>query len=94
MTPSDQEIISWQQEWTDQFVEVNSDQPEFRRFRGMVGRVATVNWNNRALVDFQDGAWYDIPASSVYLTKLDPQTVRAKFNSKANSAQVYPERQG
>ena len=42
-------------EWTDQYVEVNPDRPELKRFAGIVGRVVTVNWNGKALVDFQDG---------------------------------------
>src|SRR5207253_1447077 len=58
-------------EWTDQYVEVNPERPELKRFEGIVGRVVTVNHNNKALVDFQDGGWYDITASADYLRKLD-----------------------
>jgi len=79
-------------EWTDQFVEINPDRPELRRFQGVVGRVITINHNNRALVDFQDGGWYDIAPD--YLRKLDPETAKPKYNSKANSAQPIPEKQG
>jgi hypothetical protein len=82
------------QEWTDQYVEVNPDRPELRRFVGIVGRVVTVNWNNKALVDFQDGGWYDITASTEFLRKLDPAEARAKYNASANSAQPIPEKQG
>ncbi len=81
------------QEWTDQYVEVNPDQPELKRFAGVIGRVVTVNHNNKALVDFQDGAWYDITASEQYLRKLDPKTAAAKYKN-VNSAQVIPEKQG
>ena len=80
-------------EWTDQYVEVVSDRPELKRFAGVVGRVVTVNWNNKALVDFQDGAWYDITASEEYLRKLDRATAAAKYKN-VNSAQVIPEKQG
>jgi hypothetical protein len=80
-------------EWTDQYVMV-TDRPELQRFAGIVGRVVTVNWNHKALVDFQDGGWYDITASAEFLRKLDPAEARAKFNAKANSAQPYPEKQG
>jgi hypothetical protein len=59
------------QEWTDQFVTVNDSLPELKRFAGIVGRVVTVNWNNKAIIDFQDGGWYDITASGEYLKKLD-----------------------
>jgi hypothetical protein len=81
-------------EWTDQFVLVNPQRPELKRFEGIVGRVVTVNWNNRALIDFQDGGWYDIAASTDYLTKLDAAEGKAKYNAKANSAQAHPEKQG
>ncbi len=80
-------------EWTDQFVEVNAERPELRRFQGIVGRVVTVNRNNKAIVDFQDGGWYDISASPEYLTRLDPATAKAKYDSKVNSAQPIPDKQ-
>lgn len=80
------------QEWTDQFVHVVADRPELKRFAGIVGRVVTVNWNNKAIVDFQDGGWVDISPSC--LTKVDATEAKAKFNFQANSAQVIPEKQG
>jgi hypothetical protein len=80
-------------EWTDQFVLIKPDRPELKRFEGIVGRVVTVNWNNKALIDFQDGGWYDITASTDYLTKLDPAEAKAKYNVKANSAQPIPDKQ-
>jgi hypothetical protein len=81
-------------EWTDQYVMVRGDRPELKRFDGIVGRVVTVNFNNKALIDFQDGGWYDISASADYLTKLDSAEAKAKYNPKANCAQVIPEKQG
>lgn len=81
-------------EWTDQYVTVKGDRPELQRFHGIIGRVVTVNYNNKAVIDFQDGGWYDIAASADYLTKLDPAEAKAKFNAKANSAQPIPEKQG
>jgi hypothetical protein len=95
MTPAEQarhEAIK--REWTDQYVTANADRPELKRFQGLVGRVITVTLNNKALIDFQDGGWYDIAASSEYLTKLDPAEAKAKYNAKANSAQPFPDRQG
>jgi hypothetical protein len=80
-------------EWTDQFVEVNADRPELKRFAGIVGRVVTVNHNHKAVVDFQDGGWYDITASNEFLKKLDPAEAKAKYDPKANSAQPIPEKQ-
>jgi hypothetical protein len=81
-------------EWTDQFVEVNTERPELKRFANLVGRVVTINWNNKAIVDFGDGGWYDVAASSEYLRKLDPATAKAKYKATANSAQPIPEKQG
>ena len=92
-------LIEWitrealKREWTDQYVTVNAERPELKRFAGIVGRVVTVNFNNKALIDFQDGGWYDVTASGEYLKKLDPSAARAKFDAKANSAQARPEKQ-
>jgi hypothetical protein len=80
-------------EWTDQYVLVNPQHPELKRFEGIVGRVVTVNWSNKALVDFQDGGWYDITASSEYLMKVDSAEGQAKYKN-LNSAQPIPEKQG
>jgi hypothetical protein len=81
------------QQWTDQYVEVSPDRPELKRFGGLVGRVVTVNCNGKALIDFQDGGWYDITASDECLRKLDPATAKAKYKN-VNSAQPIPEKQG
>jgi len=91
--PSDLEYEAIKREWTDQYVEVNAERPELKRFAGLVGRVVTVNCNRRALVDFADGGWYDIAASTDCLRKLDPATVKDKYDPKANSAQPFPEKQ-
>ena len=91
--PSPQQIEQLRAEWTDQFVRVNLDRPELRRFKETVGRVVTVNWNGKALIDFQDGGWYDVTASNAYLTKVDPAEGKAKYDAKANSAQPFPEKQ-
>jgi hypothetical protein len=80
-------------EWTDRYVTVNPDRPELARFRGIIGRVVTVNYNNKALIDFQDGGWYDITASEENLTKLDPAEAKAKYDATVNSAQPFPSKQ-
>src|SRR5262245_43838174 len=88
------------QEWTDKYVEVNTERPELRRFAGRVGRVVTVNCNLRALVEFateagkesEDGGWYDIALE--YLRKLDPEAGKARYQPSANSAKAHPEKQG
>lgn len=86
-------IEALQREWTDQYVAVNPERPELKRFDGIVGRVVTVNYNGKAVVDFQDGGWYDITASTACLTKLDPAQAKAKYKN-VNSAQPVPEKQG
>ncbi len=82
-----------QREWTDQYVRVNPGRPELKRFADVVGRVVTVNWNNKAVVDFQDGGWYDITCSPEFLTRIDPAEAKAKYNAKVNSAQPIPDKQ-
>lgn len=54
------EVEKLKEEWTDQYVQADTSVPELARFRGMVGRVVTVNENGKAIVDFKDGPWYDI----------------------------------
>ena len=93
MSMSLRENEALKREWIDQYVEVNPDQAELRRFAGIVGRVVTVNWNGKAIIDFQDGGWYDITASTEYLKKLDPEAAKAKYKN-VNSAQPIPEKQG
>jgi hypothetical protein len=100
MSISQSEMEALRREWTDQYVQVNPDQVELRRFvktfdgkDDLVGRVVTVNWNGKAVVDFQDGGWYDITASTEHLKKLDPEAGRAKYKN-VNSAQPVPDKQG
>jgi hypothetical protein len=81
-------------EWVDQYVQVNANRPELKRFAGLVGRVVTVNRNHKAIIDFADGAWYDITASSECLTKLSPEEAKGKYDANVNSAQVIPEKKG
>ncbi|MCI0681502.1 MAG: hypothetical protein L0Y71_05315 [Gemmataceae bacterium] len=82
-----------QREWTGKFVVVKAERPELKRFDGIVGRVVTVNYNGKAVIDFQDGGWYDITASPEFLTKVDPEEAKAKYKN-VNSAQPIPEKQG
>ena len=92
--PSQAHVEALKREWTDQFVTVNPNRPELRRFANIVGRVVTVNWNGKAVIDFQDGGWYDVTASTAYLNPVDPAEAKPKYNSKANSAQPIPDKQG
>jgi hypothetical protein len=94
MEPAEARTEALKREWTDQYVEVNPERPELKRFAGIVGRVVTVNCSNKALVDFQDGGWYDITASTDYLRKLDPAEAKARYDATVNSAQPFPTKQG
>ena len=67
---------------------------EYARFEGRVGRVVTVNYSGKAIVDFADGAWYDIPASDAYLELVPEEEAKGKYDATANSAQKLPGRQG
>ena len=80
-------------EWTDQYVTVNAERPELKRFAGIVGRVVTVNYNGKAMIDFQDGGWYDITASTEFLTRLPAAEAQAKYKN-VNSAQPFPSKAG
>jgi hypothetical protein len=91
---ADLQYEALKREWTDQLVEANAERPELKRFAGLVGRVVTVNLSGKALVDFADGGWYDITASTEFLKKLDPGIAKGKYDPKANSAQAFPEKQG
>jgi hypothetical protein len=88
-----QKAILLKRTWTDRLVTV-CDRPELARFQGRIGRVVTVNSTGQALVDFADGAWYDIPATDDHLTRLaDDDERKTRYDPKANSAQIHPERQ-
>lgn len=81
--------------WTDKFVRANAAVPELKRFEGKIGRVVTVNWSGKAIVDFADGAWYDILANESHLELLTAEDpAKSKFDPKRTSAQPRPDRQG
>jgi len=57
----DLRIEKLRQEYTNRYVTVEGDRPEYRRFQGRIGQVKTVVMNGRALVqwiDSSDRAWY------------------------------------
>ena len=80
--------------WTDKLVRVKPGFPQYARFEGRVGRVVTVNYGGKAIVDFADGAWYDIPATDEYLEVVSDEEAKGKYDPTANSAQKLPARQG
>jgi hypothetical protein len=81
--------------WTDKYVRVKPDcRPELKRFEGRVGRVVTVNYGGRAIVDFADGGWYDFAEFEKQLEEVTDLTEQKKYDPTANSAQKTPTRQG
>ena len=74
-------------------VEAGEVRPELLRFEGKVGRVVTVNYSGRAIVDFADGAWYDVPEFEAVLEEVTDEAERKKYDPTANSAQKVPSRQ-
>jgi hypothetical protein len=93
ITPSIEQIEALKAEWTDQFVKINPSYPELKRFENRVGRVVTVNFSGKALVDFADGGWYDITASPDCLIKVSAEEAKGKYDPEVNSAQPIPARQ-
>lgn len=51
----------WRAELLDKYVQADDSVADLARFRNRVGKVVTVNENGAVLVDFADGAWYDLP---------------------------------
>lgn len=87
------EIERLQTEWTDRYVRIRGDRPELKRFAGRVGRVITVNFNGKAIIDFADGAWYDVAASGEFLEPVTADEAKGKYDAAMNSAQPIPARQ-
>ena len=84
-------IDELRKEWVDQYVRVNPACQELARFKDIVGRIVTINYNGKALIDFQDGGWYDITCAAEFLTRLDPAEAKAKYKN-VNAAQPIPGR--
>jgi hypothetical protein len=91
--PTYAEAEELNQTWTDKFVRVKPGRPDYERFAGQIGRVITVNYGGKAIVDFADGAWYDIPATAEYLEVVPDEEAKGKYDANANSAQRLPGRQ-
>ena len=91
--PTYAEAQELKQTWTDKFVRVKTGLPQYERFAGKIGRVVTVNFGGKAIVDFADGAWYDIPALEEYLELVPEEEAKGKYDATANSAQKVPGRQ-
>ncbi len=95
MFPTKAAVDELKRQWTDKLVRVKPGvRPELLRFEGRVGRVVTVNYGGRAVVDFADGAWYDVPDFAAVLEDVTDEAERKKYDSAVNSAQKLPGRQG
>jgi len=93
--PSKAAVDDLKRTWTDKRVRVKPDaRPELARFAGRVGRVVTVSYSGRAVVDFADGAWYDIPDFADALDVVTDEAEVGQYDATANSAQKLPARQG
>ncbi len=80
--------------WSDKFVRVKAGaRPDLTRFEGRVGRVVTVNYSGRAVVDFADGGWYDVADFEAVLEEVTDEAERKTYDATANSAQKIPARQ-
>ena len=79
--------------WTDKYVRMKPGHTMYARFEGKIGRVVTVNFGGKAIVDFADGAWYDIPALDEYLETVSEEEAKGKFDATMTSAQKLPVRQ-
>ena len=92
--PSFDEAEELKLAWTDKYVRMKPGFAEYKRFEGKIGRVVTVNYGGQAIIDFADGAWYDIPASDAYLELVPDEDAKGKFDPTMTSAQKLPVRQG
>lgn len=77
-------------EFTDKFVQVDVQTPELRRFKGMIGRVKTVNMSGRALVEFDSHhniGWCDIALDFLRIVDAPaPRTPEAATPEKKAAA--------
>ncbi len=77
-----EEVEKLREQFSDQYVVVDAQQPELARFEGTVGQVKTVNMNGRALVEFDSAGnrgWYDIaPEYLRVVDKPPPKAVEKK----------------
>ena len=66
-----QRIEKLRQEYAGQTVMIDSDRPELARLKNILGQVRTVNFNGRALVEFDgpDRTWHDLELD--YLKVID-----------------------
>ena len=93
--PEPDTVNALKREWTDRLVRVKPKaRADLARFEGRVGRIVTVNYSGRAVVDFADGGWYDIADFAAALEIVTDEAEAKTYDATANSAQKFPARQG
>jgi hypothetical protein len=93
--PEQSTVDDWRTAWTGKFVRVRADAaPDLARVHGKVGRVVTVSYGGRAVVDFADGPWTDVADFETVLDEVTDAAECAKYDPTANSAQARPPRMG
>ena len=95
MTQADLDAIdALKAAWTDRLVRVRPPEPpHLTRFAGVVGRVVTVSYSGRAVIDFGDGGWTDVTDFARVLEEVTDEADRKRYDPTANSAQPRPGRQ-
>ncbi len=87
-------VNALKREWTDKLVRVKPEvRSDLTRFAGRVGRIVTVNYSGRAVVDFADGGWYDIADFAAVLEVVTDEAEAKKYDATVNCAQKFPARQ-
>jgi hypothetical protein len=88
--PAKAAVDALKKTWRDKFVRVKPGREDLKRFEGRTGRIVTVNYAGKAIVDFGDGGWYDIDDFENAIEVVEGEV---KFDTTANSAQKSPARQ-
>ena len=92
--PEKETVDQLRKDWTAAYVKIIAGKvPALARFENKVGKVITINYSGAAIVDFADGAWYDISNFVSALEKVTDEAEIKKYNPEMNSAQLNPARQ-
>lgn len=77
-----EQIEKAKSDYTDRYVMVIGNRPEYARFAGWVGQVKTVNMSGRALVEWiglnEDIGWYDIDIDYLKVVEKPAETETEK----------------
>ena len=83
-------IEKLKQEYAGQYVVIDTECAELARLKDIVGRVRTVNFNGRVLVEFDgpDRAWYDLELDD--LKVVDKSQPNGDGETSASTAKKTP----